>query len=558
MAGNLQLARPLFALAAGLWMAAWGLSVSPEVAAQAPPPRPEVPVSFFQTAGTCMACHNGIVTASGEDVSIGTNWRASMMANSARDPYWHAAVRREVIDHPVAASAIEDECSKCHMPMARFDAHAGGGQGSVFSHLPIGAGERPADLLAADGVSCTVCHQIRPDNFGEPSSFVGGFLIDTAARGDAPAIFGGFDVPAGLATVMRSATGFQPTEATHIRRSEHCATCHTLITHALDKDGAVIGELPEQVPYQEWLHSAYRTEKSCQDCHMPVVETPTRITSVLGEPRDGFARHEFRGGNFFVLEMLNRYRADLGVEALPQELDAAVRQTVHHLQSATATVAIERAGLADGRLRLEVAVANLAGHKFPTAYPSRRAWLQLTVRDQQHRVVFESGALTPEGRIVGNDNDDRADRYEPHHVEITRGDQVQIYEAIMADVEGAVTTGLLTAVRFVKDNRLLPDGFSKATAGEDIAVRGRAAGDDDFTEGGDRVRYEVAVADADGPFVVEATLWYQPISYRWATNLASYTAPEIDRFVTYYEAMADTSATAVSRAAVTVGADVTR
>jgi hypothetical protein len=33
---------------------------------------------------------------------------------------------------------------------------------------------------------------------------------------------------------------------------------------------------------------------------------------------------------------------------------------------------------------------------------------------------------------------------------------VQIYEAVMAGPDGAVTTGLLTAVRFVKDNRLLP------------------------------------------------------------------------------------------------------
>ena len=34
----------------------------------------------------CMACHNGLTTSAGEDISIGTAWRATMMANSARDP----------------------------------------------------------------------------------------------------------------------------------------------------------------------------------------------------------------------------------------------------------------------------------------------------------------------------------------------------------------------------------------------------------------------------------------------------------------------------------------
>ena len=55
-------------------------------------------------------------------------------------------------------------------------------------------------------------------------------------------------------------------------------------------------------------------------------------------------------------------------------------------------------------------------------------------------MVFESGALTPTGRIVGNDNDDDRARYEPHYREITRPDQIQIYESILRDPNGAVTT----------------------------------------------------------------------------------------------------------------------
>ena len=71
---------------------------------------------LFQTSDRCFACHNSLSTSAGEDISIGFAWRPTMMANSARDPYWQAGVRRESIDHPESKAAIEDECSKCHMP----------------------------------------------------------------------------------------------------------------------------------------------------------------------------------------------------------------------------------------------------------------------------------------------------------------------------------------------------------------------------------------------------------------------------------------------------------
>jgi cytochrome c551/c552 len=503
--------------------------------------------ALFTTSDACIGCHNGLVTPSGQEVSIGFDWRASMMGNSARDPYWQAAVRREVLDHPKAQAAIEHECSACHMPMARFEAKAHGRKGEVFAHLPIGVGTSDADLLAADGTSCSVCHQIEDRNFGARESFTAGFAIDTTRGEGERRIFGPFLVDKGLTTVMRSASAFTPTEALHVQKSEMCATCHTLYTHALGPDGSAIDELPEQVPYLEWLHSSYRAEKSCQSCHMPAVEESTPITGVLGEPRSGFSRHAFNGGNFFMPRMLNRYRNELGVTALSQELETTARRTIEHLQSESATVAVERADLSAGRLRAEVVVANLAGHKLPSAYPSRRAWIHLKVLDRNGRAVFESGAIGADGRIHGNDNDADPSRYEPHHTEITSAGQVQIYEAIMAGPDGAVTTGLLTAVRYVKDNRLLPLGFDKATAGKDIAVRGAAEKDPDFAAGGDRVRYTVPVNEAEGPFVVQAELRYQPIAYRWAQNLRRQPAFETDRFVSYYDTMAGGSSVVLAK-----------
>src|SRR5205085_7977542 len=124
---------------------------------------------MFRSSDQCMACHNGLTTPSGEDVSIGASWRASMMANASRDPYWQAGVRRETIDHPTAAAAIEDECATCHMPMARTEARAEGHEGGVFKHLPANANAFDgghADRLAQDGVSCALCHQITDKNLG--------------------------------------------------------------------------------------------------------------------------------------------------------------------------------------------------------------------------------------------------------------------------------------------------------------------------------------------------------------------------------------------------------
>ena len=544
------------ALALALLAVARLLAAPPAAPAAAHPPGP-----LFVTGDRCMACHNGLLTPAGEEFSFGADWRASMMANSARDPYWQAGVRREVTDHPESRAAIENECSRCHMPMANVEARAAGGLGGVFVHLPPlyqETGHQPAaaapaaGLLAADGVSCTVCHQIQPGNLGTRESLVGGFEIDLAAPPGERTIFGPFEIDAGRTALMRSAVDYRPAAGAHVQSSELCATCHTLITHSLGPGGEVIGELPEQVPYEEWLHSAYREERSCQSCHMPVVAGEMPIASVLGEPRAGVSRHTFRGANFFMLRLLNRYRAELGVAALPHELDAAARRTEEHLASESARVAVARAERVGGRLEIEVAIDNLAGHKLPTAYPSRRAWLHLVVRDRDGRAVFESGALGADAAIAGNDNDEDAARFEPHHERIERPDQVQVYETIMAGPDGAVTTGLLTAVRFVKDNRLLPHGFDKATAGEAIAVHGAAAGDPDFTGGGDRVRYRIDPGGAPGPFTVEAALWYQPIAYRWARNLEPYAAAETARFAGYYRAMARSSAIVLARGAATV------
>jgi hypothetical protein len=82
---------------------------------------------------------------------------------------------------------------------------------------------------------------------------------------------------------------------------------------------------------------------------------------------------------------------------------------------------------------------------------------------------------------------------------------------------------------------LPPSGFDKSSVPDDIAVRGAALDDDDFSGGADRVQYEIALAGGPGPYTVTAELLFQAIGFRWARNLGMHDAPEPDRFLSYYE-----------------------
>jgi len=541
------------ALACAIWMLAFFFATPRAAQVTAGPIEAKAQpgkAALFTHSENCIACHNNLISSTGEDISIGSTWRSTMMANSARDPYWQAGVRRETIDHPTQAAAIQDECAECHMPMTTQMARAAGGKGEVFRHLPIANGDdSETHRLAADGISCTVCHQISSERLGTRESFNGEFVMKPTPADGVRVIFGPYQIDAGRKTIMRSVSGFVQAEAPHIRQSELCASCHTLITNAFGPNGEVIGSLPEQMNYQEWQHSDFNKEqRSCQSCHMPAVQGPVRMASVLGDYRESLARHLFVGGNAFMVRLMSKYRTELGVEAPPSEMEATAKATIHQLQEDTATVSVARTELAGTTLSVDVDVKNLTGHKFPTGYPSRRTWLHVTVKNAQGRTVFESGAINEAGAIQGNDADADPTKYEPHYDRITSPDQVQIWEPILGDRANVPTTGLLTATQYLKDNRLLPRGFDKGTADPLIGVYGAAAQDSNFAGEGDRVRYVVDVPAGGGPFLVEAELLYQPIGYRWAHNLEKYDAPEPKRFVNYFNAMASGSWVVIAKA----------
>ena len=64
--------------------------------------------------------------------------------------------------------------------------------------------------------------------------------------------------------------------------------------------------------------------------------------------------------------------------------------------------------------------------------------------------------------------------------------------------------------------------------------------DGDFVGGGDLLQLAIDLGGADGPFTIEVELLFQSISFRWAENLHNYRASEPERFLGYYQAVANT------------------
>lgn len=484
---------------------------------------------YFSTAGACAACHTSLHDDAGRDVSLDRAWRSTLLANSARDPFFLASLRAEVQARPEARADLEATCAACHMPMAYYTAITQGEPAAVLDEGFLNP-EHELHALAMDGVSCALCHQIRDTDLGLAPSYNGGYSIDTELpRGDR-VIFGPYSVDPEHAQTMAQVSGFTPAQGLHLAQSELCATCHTWYVGPFEAGGEAF---PVQVTYFEWFYSDYRRSQSCQDCHMPEAQGGVRIAATSTNPRSPFAEHSFPGANLYLLQILNQYAAELGVPAGEQHFAATIASSETFLRQDTATVTLEEVHRTGARLNMEVLVENLTGHKFPTGYPSRRAWLHVTVRDSAGQVVFESGAPGPGGTISGDDGEADLSEFEVHYLAIVSPEQVQIYETVLQGASGQITTSLSQAVNYLKDNRLMPSGAEKSAPYPDLAVRGRAFEDADFVDGSDRLPYSIDVGSAPGPLSVHVELLYQSIGTRWIVGLEGVAGPEVGQFLNY-------------------------
>lgn len=496
-----------------------------------------LPVQYnglFAGSGRCVQCHGsdpeGIasVTFEGQDVNVVDDWSASIMGNSGRDPYWRAKVRESVLNNPDHQDVIEDKCSSCHAPLARFSSHILDGELYSMTNFD-------EDSLAIDGVSCLACHQQTPTS---GTQFSGEVEYETD-----PIAYGPFISP--LISTMVEGSGYEPRASDHISKSEVCASCHTLITETIDLNGAYVGsQFVEQATYHEWLNSTYSVGEvttECQGCHMPDLglEQPVQLIAGFETPaRVPFSLHHFRGVNTHMLSILKDNADELGVAASETALNESIDVTSAFLRNQSMTLSTEILDRTADTLIAKAYLTNLAGHKFPSGYPARRLFLNIQLTTEDGTTLFENGTWDSNYYL---DNED--DGYEPHYDLIRNEGQVQIYEMVMGDVNGDYTSLLERGYNKLKDNRLVPQGFTSSHEAYDTTyIAGMALIDDDFNmqlgvegSGTDELELRLPTLGSDEPLILTVNAYYQAIPPKFLDELFDFDDPLIETWQSMYD-----------------------
>ncbi|MCB0552430.1 MAG: T9SS type A sorting domain-containing protein [Phaeodactylibacter sp.] len=489
---------------------------------------------IFPTASACQGCHGydsnhyAMLDFFGNDVNIYDDWRATMMANAAKDPFWRAKVSHEVLVNPAFQEEIETKCTSCHAPMGHYTAILRGHDHYTMADLL-------QDTIGLDGVSCSSCHKISELQIGDLHS--GNINFDTNR-----VVYGPYPLP--FSPPMADFVGLTPLFSDHINDAGLCASCHTLITDAIGTNGQLTGTtFVEQATYHEWLNSAYEQENTtCQSCHMPRLEESVVISAnyLFLEGRSPYGLHTLAGANTFMLELMKEYREQLGIDALPEHFDETIAATYDMLQNQSLYTDFQWLGMDADTALFQLKLTNRAGHKFPSGYPARRLFIEFVLRTETGDTLFHSGRFNDQYELM-----DENPGVEPHYNVISRPDQVQIYEMAAGDDNGQFTVVLEHAYTMLKDNRLPPRGFSLADPAYDTSrIVGSALLDADFNfdngmegSGSDVLYFHIPTQGYAGPVEVTARAYYQSLPPKWLAPILAETTPQIDTFRHMFNSM---------------------
>jgi hypothetical protein len=269
---------------------------------------------------------------------------------------------------------------------------------------------------------------------------------------------------------------------------------------------------------------------------VPATGTPTSLPAdqLVLEERTFYARHQLNGINVFALDMFDQFRTDLGLYATDGLLPDPLRGTYNGQQNAvdgavlqaqsSAQVSLDSVTINGSQLQADVRVKNLVGHKFPSGVSFRRAFVDFQVLDGQGNVLWESGGTNANGAItdtLGNPLvteffSPAQQTYQPHFWtgnRITSDQQVEIYEEMVLDPQGQLSTSFLSLDDKVKDNRIQPQGWSSSGPNADITQAEGTGADPNYQNGCgcSVVRYQIPLTAVPNAAKVQATLYYQSI-----------------------------------------------
>ena len=450
------------------------------------------------------------------NISIYGEWGTSMMGLAGRDPIFHAQLESEHALRPGLKDWTSNLCMSCHQVAGQRQFHLDNNPGYYNTdftyqepngkHLQQGA---VYGALGRDGVTCTVCHQITDEGLGTPETFTGKFKINPTPG----KVFGPYKDEDIKPYYMQQGLGIEPTYGKQIKDAALCGSCHAIELPVLDV-GASGEPAPggpishEQTTYLEWVNSDYTDDPdtTCQGCHMPnyfrdsgplelaianvedgnfpEVSNRAEDSLITPEPKSDYRRHTLVGLNIVANRMFQQFPEELGIATLdpgtPLQFGPSSSGAVHRLkltetemeQMAADTANLSASVLNKGKdsWRVQVSIENLAGHKFPSGVGFRRAFLEVTALSAEGEVLWGSGQTNEVGVILDGDGqvlpaeftkDWRQLQPDYSGQVISRQDQVQIFETRHINNDEQLTTSFLGLAKEVKDNRLLPKGWSR-------------------------------------------------------------------------------------------------
>lgn len=356
----------------------------------------------------CRGCH-GLDYDPDHFYEPADTWAGTMMANSARDPLFWAAL--DVANHD--APAVGDFCLRCHAPGAWL---AGRSEPPGGSTDGCGLQGMLDDAYASDfdGVSCHLCHRMMVNDTppaGQLSSYQENaqYWIDDSDCG-------------GLGQPCRRgpyAYGENETTPPHPYQyspyhlgSDLCGTCHNVTS---PQRNLIVGgvdqgiRFPMERTHREWAQSDYAAAgpnaATCQACHMPESGVSGAFACVFfANDRTGnLPVHRFAGGNSWVPDVLRQRYPNL---ELDPEYNGARDAALEMLQNHSADVVVTVPGqiVAGTSIGATVRVTNLTGHKLPTGYAEgRRMWLAVEAKDGNGVKFWESGAYDTATGVLTQD-----------------------------------------------------------------------------------------------------------------------------------------------------------